>query len=544
MAQERVGRPKTAKAVALESQVQRTKKKKESLYWFLAVAILLSIALPAVVSGSLLIQKNYQRTLQQDSLSAAESYADLLEAGMTMPLWNVSPELGTPLLNGVVVDSAVLSVVVRSESGEVFLGYQRDVETLDESEAIVLQRDIQFEDESLGSVELTYSLQRAIGRAQSEAVLLVSIIVVQLLFSLVVISWVLHRRVLAPLRKLGAAAAGIAAGDLRTAIPALKNDECGQLAEQLETMRGGLEQNFHQLEKGVEERTRELRTVNRTLLGTLEQLQRAQYNLIQQEKLAALGALVAGVAHELNTPIGNGLTVASSLCEDHHDFQRQMAQGITRSALDAYLAKVGEGSNLVCRNLEKASELVSSFKQVAMDRTSVQRRSFSLMAIVNETLLTLSPTIKRTPFVVDSQGVVDVNLDGYPGPLGQVITNLVNNAVVHAFEGRSEGCITLTSCVQDGEVEFVVEDNGIGIEEANIPRIFDPFFTTKLGAGGSGLGMHIVHNIVTGMLGGSVTLTSEVNVGTRFVLRFPLSAPMDETEKAESQLVWSQAAEA
>lgn len=528
----------------MDSQVQQVKKKKESLYWFLAVAILLSIALPAVVSGSLLIHKNYQRTLDQDSLTAAESYADLLEAGMTMPLWNISPELGKPLLNGVVVDSAVLSVLVRSETGEVFMDYQRTGESADETEAIVLHRNITFEGESLGSVELTYSLQRAIDRAQSEAVLLVSIIVVQLLFSLVVISWVLHRRVLAPLRKLGAAATGIATGDLRTAIPRLKNDECGQLAERLETMRGGLEQNFNQLEKGVEERTRELRTVNQTLLGTLEQLQRAQYNLIQQEKLAALGALVAGVAHELNTPIGNGLTVASSLCEEHHHFQQQMAQGITRSGLESYLEKVEEGATLVCRNLEKASELVSSFKQVAMDRTSVQRRSFSLKAIVNETLLTLSPTLKRTPFVVDSQGINDVELDGYPGPLGQVITNLVNNAVVHAFEGRSKGCITLTSQVHNGAVEFAVEDNGIGIEEANINRIFDPFFTTKLGAGGSGLGMHIVHNIVTVMLGGSVSLTSEVGKGTRFVLQFPVSAPMDDMEKAEGQLVYTQTAEA
>ncbi|MCR6650487.1 MAG: ATP-binding protein [Cellvibrionaceae bacterium] len=509
--------------------------RKHPLQRYLAVVVFLSIALPAVVGGGFLIWQNYQRTLEHDSVRAANHYMDLLQAGMSMPLWNVSPDLGRPLLESVLVDAAVVSIRVTTDGGEAFLQFERDSEnaivTVDN---IVLSRAVHYGQDVIGQVEMAYSLSAARARAASETRLLAIIIFAQLVVSLLTLSWVLHRKVLSPLQQLGAAAAGIAKGDLKTTIPALAQDEFGELSQQLDIMRSELDIHFSQLEKRVDMRTLELRVVNETLQNTLDRLQQTQHYLVQSEKLAALGSLVAGVAHELNTPIGNGLTVATSMCDSCDTLKQKLAEGLTRAALENFVRDMDEGAQLVSRNLEKASELVSGFKQVAMDRTSVQRRQFSLTAILQETRLTLSPAFKRTPFVVDIDVAEDVMLDSYPGPLGQVVTNLLNNALVHAFDGRAAGAVIMRAEKKHDAVELIVEDDGVGIAEEHLNRIFDPFFTTKLGAGGSGLGMHIVHNIVTGILGGKIRLWSQLDRGTRFILTLPLSAPREKNAATES----------
>lgn len=497
--------------------------RRHRLQRYLAVVVFLSIAFPAVVSGGFLIWQNYQRTLQQDSVLAANNYMDLLQAGMSIPLWNVSSELGKPLLDSILVDTAVVSIRVVTETGEPFLQYMRDGDGSVDN--IVLQRQVLYNQDVIGQVEMAYSLAAAQARASAETQLLAITIIVQLIVSLLTISWVLHRKILSPLQKLGAAAAGIAKGDLKTTMPTLANDEFGELSQQLESMRSELDIHFSQLEQRVDKRTLELRIVNETLQGTLDRLQQTQHYLVQSEKLAALGSLVAGVAHELNTPIGNGLTVATSMCDSCDTIKQDMNRGLTRAALDRFLRDMDEGSQLVTRNLEKASELVSSFKQVAMDRTSAQRRRFSLSAILAETRMTLSPAFKRTPYLVNIQVADELMLDSYPGPLGQVVTNLLNNALIHAFDGKAKGTVVMRAEKHHDMVELIVEDDGVGIPDEHQNRIFDPFFTTKLGAGGSGLGMHIVHNIVTGILGGKIRVWSQVGKGTRFVLTLPLSVP-------------------
>lgn len=512
--------------------------RKHRLQRYLAVVVFLSIALPAMVSGGFLIWQNYQRTLEQDSVHTANNYMDLLQAGMSIPLWNVSPELGRPLLDSLLVDTAVMSIRVLTENGEPFLEYMRDTEGAESADNIVLQRKVLYHQDVIGQVEIAYSLAAAQARASAETDLLAIIIAVQLVVSLLTLSWVLHRKILSPLQKLGVAAAGIAKGDLKTTIPTLANDEFGELSQQLEIMRSELDINFSQLEQRVDKRTLELRIVNETLQGTLDRLQQAQHYLVQSEKLAALGSLVAGVAHELNTPIGNGLTVATSMCDSCETLKRDMADGLTRGALERFLRDMEEGSQLVNRNLEKASELVSGFKQVAMDRTSAQRRRFSLTALLAETRLTLSPAFKYTPYRVEIEVAEDLTLDTYPGPLGQVVTNLLNNALAHAFDGRDSGTVVMRAEKKHEMVELIVEDDGAGIPDEHQKRIFDPFFTTKLGAGGSGLGMHIVHNIVTGILGGEIRLWSQVNQGTRFILTLPLSAPRESVDEiAENPVV-------
>lgn len=275
-----------------------------------------------------------------------------------------------------------------------------------------------------------------------------------------------------------------------------------------------------ELEQRVQERTAELR-------ATLVHLQQTQAELLQSEKLAALGALVAGVAHELNTPIGNAVTVASTLVNTHRAFRERTERGLTRSALAAYLDDVQEGGQIIERNLQRAAELIGSFKQLAVDQTSAQRRPFELHELVQEIALAMRPTLRKTPITLHADIAAGWAFDSYPGPLGQVLMNLIGNALTHAFEGRSEGSIVLAAePAEPGWLRLIVSDDGCGIAPELQKKVFDPFFTTRLGQGGSGLGLHIVYTLVGGVLGGRIELQSEPGRGSRFVLHLPLKAPL------------------
>jgi len=276
------------------------------------------------------------------------------------------------------------------------------------------------------------------------------------------------------------------------------------------------------LERRVSERTHELEEANNELTVVLENLQRAQQELLRTEKMAALGSLVAGVAHELNTPIGTSVTVASTLQEQTDDILQQYSRGLRKSALEEYLKNARMGTDLLLRNLSKASELVTSFKQVAVDRTSANRRVFALHEMVSELILTLGPMIRKTKHEVVSDIPEKMMMDSYPGAMGQVMTNLINNAFIHAFGGDARGTVVISARFFDVDrIEIVVKDNGKGILPVNLGRIFDPFFTTRLGQGGSGLGLNIVYNLIKDVLGGDISVDSVVGKGTIFTILLP-----------------------
>lgn len=281
------------------------------------------------------------------------------------------------------------------------------------------------------------------------------------------------------------------------------------------------------LEARVQERTSKLERANAELGEALESLKLAQNELVRAEKLAALGSLVAGVAHELNTPIGNSVTVASTLQHKTQEFGRAVASGkLMRSSLDSFLDDARTASDLLLRSLSQANDLVSSFKQVAVDQASAQRRRFDLRLVAEEVAVTLAPMLRKTPFKLDLDLADNVVMDSYPGSIGQVITNLVTNALAHAFENRDHGLMQLKTWRRGLHmVEMTFTDDGAGIPESDMKRVFDPFFTTRLGRGGSGLGLHIVYNLVTRVLGGRIQATSQVGVGTRFQISLPMKAP-------------------
>jgi signal transduction histidine kinase len=302
--------------------------------------------------------------------------------------------------------------------------------------------------------------------------------------------------------------------------------ELNALSADLESMAGALRELNVELEHRVEKRTQALAESNESLSNTLARLEQAQHELVRAEKMAALGGLVAGVAHELNTPIGNGLMAVSTLSDQAREFRRIMQGGLRRSDLEHLLGSVEQATDIAARNLSRAADLVTSFKQVAVDQASSQRRRFELAEVVGEIAVTLGPSLKRTPYVLTTDVPAGLALDSYPGPLGQTLANLINNALLHAFDGRDAGHVHIAArLADDGMIEVDVTDDGKGIPAALIGRIFDPFVTTRMGRGGTGLGLHIAYNAVTHVLGGSLQVDSAEGQGACFRLRLPAVAP-------------------
>lgn len=271
----------------------------------------------------------------------------------------------------------------------------------------------------------------------------------------------------------------------------------------------------------------ELKRNNNHLQQTLSSLDQARSQLLQSEKMASLGGLVAGIAHEINTPVGNGVTVASSLTDLARRFRRHIeGDAIKRSHLESFAADVEEAAGLISTNLDTAAGLVQSFKQVAADQTSSQRRAFDLHETIDEIVATLRPRFKRTPYAIRIEVPVGIVMESYPGPLGQVITNLVTNSLTHAFQGRDRGEMVITARSEgDDRLRLTYGDDGIGIPSEWRHRIFEPFFTTRQGRGGTGLGLHVVYNIVTNVLGGTIALRGDKDCGVEFILDLPLTAP-------------------
>ncbi|MEE3719701.1 hybrid sensor histidine kinase/response regulator [Tumidithrix elongata RA019] len=289
-----------------------------------------------------------------------------------------------------------------------------------------------------------------------------------------------------------------------------------KLSQVLEIRNAELQQLTEQLEQLVSDRTQELSQA-------LTNLKAAQAELVAAEKMAALGGLVAGIAHEINTPIGIGVTAASLIVDKTEEMTQAIQNGmLKRSELDKFMDNLKQSSTIILANLNRAVELVQSFMQVAIDQSSKTKRSFPLKAYLEEVLVNLHPKLKRTKINVKIVCDDHIVLDSYPGMISQIVTNLVMNSLIHAYDPNDNGTILFVISQQHERLIFEFSDDGKGIPPEHISKIFDPFFTTKRGQGGSGLGLHIVFNIVTQNLQGTIACESQVGVGTKFVIQFPI----------------------
>jgi len=272
----------------------------------------------------------------------------------------------------------------------------------------------------------------------------------------------------------------------------------------------------------VQERTRQLSQ-------SLEDLRAAQGSLVQTEKLAALGRLVAGVAHEINTPVGTSLTVASALIEKTNRFEVEVASGdVRRSILTEFAAASREAASQIMTNLGHAVDLIQSFKQVAADRNVSDRRRFDLGQVTEQIVKGLRFGLRSQNLDVSVACEPNLAMNSYPGPFGQVLTNLVLNSAVHAFPDGARGSVHIAAQASGKDnVEVLFSDDGCGMSLEVKRQVFDPFFTTRRDQGSTGLGLHIVHNIVTNRLGGRIHLETRPGAGTKIQIIVPREAPLE-----------------
>lgn len=274
-----------------------------------------------------------------------------------------------------------------------------------------------------------------------------------------------------------------------------------------------------ELEDRVEARTEDLLAANAELKRAVEQV-------AHSEKFVALGSLVAGVAHELNAPIGNIRLASSGYQESVARIRRELDNGSLRqSTLKQFLDDCDRLLEILERNAIRAAELSTSIKTVAVDQSSDRRREFDLRAMLDDLLLALQPKLKRTPHRVELQVPAGIVLDSYPGALGQIVTNLVENALIHAFSDASPGRLEIAADTAGDRVTLRCRDNGAGIAAEHLEHVFEAFFSTRVGQGGSGLGLHLVRSLARDPLGGEVSCRSTPGAGAEFILDLPRIAP-------------------
>ena len=387
-------------------------------------------------------------------------------------------------------------------------------------------------------IRLGIPVDQALGKARSMVLRNVALLGLATILALVTAWFVGEFTIMRRLNRLTEATSRLEAGDLTTRTGMAGGDgELGQLAAAFDSMAEGLERKEQErrlaeeqllrlneeLEARVAQRTEQLAVANQELQQTLEDLRRTQSQLVMSEKLAALGELVAGVAHEINTPVGVALSAGSTLAEKNRALVELFAQGeMKRSDLSSYLDDAREGTEMILINLNRASELIRSFKMVAVDQVSETRRTFHVKGYLDEVLLSLRPKLKKTNHRIEVLCDPQLVIESYPGAFSQILTNFIINSLVHGFDPGQAGSIRIEAVKNSGTLEFGYHDDGKGMAPEIRDRIFEPFFTTARSQGSTGLGLHIVFNIVTRTLGGTISCESAPGQGTRFKVVVPV----------------------
>lgn len=307
---------------------------------------------------------------------------------------------------------------------------------------------------------------------------------------------------------------------------ARKTSRLSQVMLDLEQRKNELEMRQEKLEREVGQRRaieNTLRQSNQRLESSLNHLRETQQQLIESEKMASLGGLVAGITHDVNTPIGISVTASSYLREKLDTLDQSLLnKELTQAQLKKFIEEGRESLNLLDNNLHRASDLISSFKQVAVDQASDAIRDINLKSYIEDLVQSLQPHLKKTKHQVRLECPDDIFIRCPAGALSQIFTNLILNSLRHAFDGVEEGIMTISIQLNGETLQISYSDNGNGLSDAQLNRLFDPFFTTKRDQGGSGLGTHIVRNLVTQTLSGEIRAESEPGKGLNYFFSFPV----------------------
>lgn len=314
-----------------------------------------------------------------------------------------------------------------------------------------------------------------------------------------------------PIELLSELSIEITKGNLNQVFVKGNTKEINTLGKNFLFMQNSIRFNLETLEDAIEEKTNEL--------------EKAQAHLIQSEKMSSLGSLVAGVAHEINTPVGIGVTAASHLEKETRQFLEMYKNGkMTKTAFEKYMSDTTIEAQILLTNMNRAATLVQSFKKVSVDQAIELKRQFNIKDYINDLLISLKHKLKSKNIDIIIHCDDDMEIISYPGPISQILTNLILNSYIHGFDNISTGEIHIVISIINNHINLKYYDNGLGIQEDIMSKIFDPFFTTKRNKGGTGLGLHLVYNIVVSTLNGTISCNNRFNGGTEFIIIFPMMA--------------------
>ncbi|MFZ6863959.1 sensor histidine kinase [Undibacterium sp. Ji67W] len=497
-----------------------------------------------VVTATLAIFGFYQYARLSDELEKnftahQKEVISRLETSLPSTLWNMDESTAEKIIKAEIQNVDINAIEIRSAEmpDSSFVRVTKDGNTkqpggiLRDSDhfqvsaklfAEVTKRDVSkgnHTSQALGEVIVTFSHDYIDKKLRDNLTLtLVQIFILDII--LIIALTMSLKVVFDPIKLLQSALFELSSHDAETVteLPESKSQEFGKVIRGFNLVLRNLK-NIIVLQRQAEE------SANAAAKETEEayiSLKAAQKSLLQAEKLASLGSLVAGIAHEINTPVGVIVTSASVLSEASNEINKNMAGGnIRKSDMTAFLTTATESTRLIMSNAARAAHLIQSFKQVAVDQTSEQRREFELIEFLNDVITSLNPTLRKAHTTIKIACNEEIHMDSYPGLLAQVITNLTMNAVTHAFSEGTGGEIYIDVSLSEPFVNFDFRDNGHGIPEEFLDKIFEPFFTTKRGQGGTGLGLNIVFNIITKQLCGTINVHNHHDKGAWFKICIP-----------------------
>jgi signal transduction histidine kinase len=406
-----------------------------------------------------------------------------------------------------------------------------------QEEHVELIVEIKQEQQLLGYLFIQSSLLKNISFIEKLTYIMLGFLLLSIIVSLAISQWLFHKAN-QPIVKLIEGIGEISQSkNYQIKLPTQPYKELDILAKNInilllrtnkyitklvEENKHGLTKN-QALENRLSARTDALKESNQELLSTLEKLHQFQGQLVETEKMASLGDMVAGIAHEVNTPIGLGVTASSLLADRLNEIKQAFdSKTLKSSQLKKFLTDSDENIAIIFRNLERAAKLISSFKKVAVDQSSAENRTFNVLGLLDEVLLTLSAKLESANVSIEINCPKNLLVNSKPGPINQILINLILNSIYHAFDGLKHGNIVINVMILSDQLHINYSDDGIGIDDSVKDKIFDPFTTTKRGSGGSGLGMHLVYNLVTQALDGHIILEDDLDHGVSFDITFPV----------------------
>ena len=520
----------------------------------LALGAIITVLITMFIMNLFTAKVNESNTLKSFE-SDLESMVNVAAFSLEEPLWNLNYDTLTSICDSFFQKESVSHIIVKDLSLGIM--YERKTYAASHSKdfLVTVEKDIIHNNKKIGSIHFTMT-RYFMDQQNKQNAQLQYVEILILIFFLTTILILIISKITKPLFNLKMALGQVSENNVDT-MPQIEikgADEIADLFHGFNVMshnifdaRTSIRQLNEELENKVELRTNELNLKNQELHDSLEiltetqqelidsnqnlsktliELQETQDLLIESGKMALLGELVAGIAHEISTPVGVSLTVSSFMENELNRLHKKInSNTLSKKEFMHTITTLKESSGSVVRNLLRAGELIASFKQVAVDQASHSVRRFIFYEYVDEIFLNLKSQFKNRNIELINLCPEELDVVSYPGAYSQILTNLIMNSLIHAFDEEAEGKITVNAEKSDNTLKITFHDNGHGIPEKHIKKIFNPFYTTKRGKGGSGLGLNLTFNIITNVLKGNIICESELNEGTTFIMSVPYHHP-------------------